>query len=354
MTGLPVIPGMRRVVRLFILACLLLSGAMMAPAISAQDEVDCTDWNSETLQIMAPASPGGGWDSTARELQRTLQNENIVPNVEVFNVPGAGGTIGLAELVNTHKGDGHMAMVMGLVMIGGIGLNESPVTLEQVTPLARLTTEFEVIVVPADSPYETMDDLMQAFKDDPGAVSWAGGSAGGTDHLLVGLLAQQAGIDPTLINYIPFSGGGEALSAILGGQTTAGVSGLGEWQAQIESGDLRALAVSGRAESDATPEAGSATPEAFGADIPTLQEEGIDIEFANWRGIVAPPEISDEDSACLAQAIDQAVASDTWQDVLATNGWTDFYQPQDEFREFIASETERVNEILTDLQLIDS
>lgn len=355
MTGSPAVPASRGLLRLVLLACLLISGAMMSTTASAQGDVDCTDWNSQTLQIMAPASPGGGWDSTARELQRTLQNEGIVPNVEVFNVPGAGGTIGLAELANTHKGDGHMAMVMGLVMIGGIGLNESPVGLDQTTPLARLTTEFEVIVVPADSPYQTIDDLMQAFKADPGSVSWAGGSAGGTDHLLVGLLAQQAGIDPTLINYVPFSGGGEALSAILGGQTTAGVSGLGEWQAQIESGDLRALAVSGRAQSNATPEAGgSATPEAFGANIPTLQEEGIDIEFANWRGIVAPPEISDEDNACLSQAIDQAVHSATWQEVLTTNGWTDFYQPQNEFKDFIASETERVNKILTDLQLIGS
>ena len=328
---------------------------MLPVFASAQgDAIDCTDWNSQTLQIMAPAAPGGGWDSTARELQRAMQDEGIVDTVEVFNVPGAGGTIGIAELVNTHSGDGHMAMVMGLVMIGGIGLNESPVTLEEVTPLARLTTEFEVIVVPADSPYQTIDDLMQAFKEDPGAVSWAGGSAGGTDHLLVGLLAQSADIDPTLINYVPFSGGGEALSAILGGQTTAGVSGLGEWQAQIESGDLRALAVSGRAGGgDATPVAGEATPEAFGADIPTLQESGIDIEFANWRGIVAPPDVSEEDLACLSQAIDQTVHSDTWTQTLKTMGWTDFYQPRAEFTEFIASETERVNTILKDLQLIE-
>jgi putative tricarboxylic transport membrane protein len=152
---------------------------------------------------------------------------------------------------------------------------------------------------------------------------------------------------------VPFSGGGEALSAILGGQTTAGVSGLGEWQAQIESGDLRALAVSGRAEGgDATPVAGEATAEAFGADIPTLQDSGIDIELANWRGIVAPPEISEEDNACLSEAIDEAVQSATWQETLRVMGWTDFYQPQAEYTEFIVSETERVNTILTDLQLI--
>jgi putative tricarboxylic transport membrane protein len=336
-----------------VVASALFSASLLPGASLAQDAVDCADWSSETLQIMAPAAPGGGWDTTARELQRTLQEEGIVETVEVFNVEGAGGTIGLAELANQHAGDGHMAMVMGLVMIGGIGLNESPVGLDQTTPIARLTAEWEVIVVPADSPYQTIDDLMAAFAEDPGAVSWAGGSAGGTDHLLVGLLAQAEGIDPTLINYVPFSGGGEALSAILGGQTTAGVSGLGEWQAQIESGELRALAVSGRGSGDsATPAADGATPAAFGADIPTLQESGIDVELANWRGIVAPPEISDEDAACLEQSIQSAVESETWAATVQQFGWTDFFVGREEYTAFITSETERVNTLLTDLQLI--
>lgn len=346
----------RATLRLALLACVMLSGMMLSGAAMAQDDaVDCADWNSETLQIMAPASPGGGWDGTARELQRTLQDEGIVETVEVFNVPGAGGTIGLAELVNTHSGDGHMAMVMGLVMVGGIGLNESPVGLDAVTPIARLTTEYEVIVVPADSEIQTLDDLMAMFAEDPGSVSWAGGSAGGTDHLLVGLLAQAEGIDPTLINYVPFSGGGEALSALLGGQVTAGVSGLGEWQGQIESGELRALAVSGRADTgDATPAADGATPASsgFGADIPTLQESGIDVELANWRGLVAPPEMDEADVECMSQAFENAVQTETWQETLDTFGWVDFYQPREEYADFIASETERVNEILTELQLL--
>ncbi len=213
---------------------------------------------------MAPAGPGGGWDTTAREMQNALQTEGIVPNVEVFNVEGAGGTIGLAELVNQHAGDDHMLMMMGLVMIGGIELNESPVNLTQVTPIARLTTEYEVVVVPADSPYQTIGDLMDAFKADPGAVSWAGGSAGGTDHFMVGLMAQAVGIDPTQINYVPFSGGGEALSAILGGQTTAGVSGLGEWQRRSTSRGSARWHLSRRSDSErATPLPAPAYPAAF-------------------------------------------------------------------------------------------
>jgi putative tricarboxylic transport membrane protein len=339
-----------------IVASAALGGAIAPRSVFAEAHA-CEEWRSGTLQIMAPAAPGGGWDTTAREMQRALQDEGIVDTVEVFNVEGAGGTIGLAELASQHSGDGHMAMIMGLVMIGGIGLNQAPVGLDQSTPIARLTAEFEVIVVPADSPHQTIDDLMAAFAEDPGAVSWAGGSAGGTDHLLVGLIAQDQGIDTTQINYVPFSGGGEALSAILGGQTTAGVSGIGEWQSQIETGELRALAVSGRTSTDdggATPEAGGATPvAAFGADIPTLQESGIDVELANWRGIVAPPELSEEDVHCLDEAIAEAVQSETWRSTLELMGWTDYYAGREEFTGFIEEEIERVNAILIDLQLLE-
>lgn len=336
-----------------------LVAAFLPGQIAVAQDADCAEWSAETLQIMAPAGPGGGWDTTAREIQMTLQEEGIVENVEVFNVPGAGGTIGLAELVNEHAGDEHMMMMMGLVMTGGIILNDSPVDLSQVTPVARLTTEYEVIVVPADSEYQTIDDLMNAFMEDPSSISWAGGSAGGTDHLLVGLLAEAVGVDPAEINYVPFSGGGEALSAILGGQTDAGVSGLGEWQGQIESGELRALAVSGRGDAApgaATPEAdGGATPaadgDAFGADIPTLQESGIDVELANWRGLVAPPDISEEAQDCMVLAIETATETGTWQDVLETYGWSDFFLGGEEFGAYLEEENERVTELLETLGL---
>ena len=344
--------------RMFLAAAMTLSflvGAMIPGQIALAQDADCTEWASETLEIMAPASPGGGWDTTAREMQNTLQQEGIVENVEVFNVPGAGGTIGLAELANEHAGNDHMLMMMGLVMVGGIALNDSPVDLTQVTPIARLTTEYEVIVVPADSELQTIDDLMAAFTEDPANFSWAGGSAGGTDHLLVGMLAQAAGIDPADINYVAFSGGGEALSSILGGETDAGVSGLGEWQPQIESGELRALAVSGRgtAGGSATPVADDATPAGFGADIPTLQESGIDVELANWRGFVAPPEISDEARTCIIQSIEQATQSETWQATLEKYGWSDFFLGGDEYGAYLEEEATRVNELLTTLGLIE-
>src|SRR5687768_17409024 len=315
---------------LLVLATMLLApavAAVTAPLVSVSAQTTCAveGFADTPIEIMAPAAPGGGWDTTAREMQRVLQEEGIAPTVEVYNVEGAGGTVGIAQLVNDEAGNDHHLMMMGLVMIGAIATNASPVTLEQTTPISSLTAEFEVIVVPADSEYQSLDDLIAAFQADPTAISWGGGSAGGTDHILVGLIAQAAGVDPTQINYVPFSGGGEALAAILGGQVSAGVSGVGEWLDQIESGELRALAVSGASAGDATPAAGGATPMAGAAQIaPTLQEQGIDVELANWRGVVAPPDISEEGHQCLIAIVEQMTASDAWAETRATYGWQDF------------------------------
>jgi putative tricarboxylic transport membrane protein len=317
-------------------------------------QADCA-YPSETLQIMAPAAPGGGWDTTAREIQTVLSGGIVESDVEVFNVEGAGGTIGLAQLVSDNSGDPHTLMVMGLVMIGAIATNQAEIGLDTVTPIAQLTGEYEVIVVPADSEYQTLQDLMDAFAADPGGISWAGGSAGGTDHILVGLIAQDQGIDPTLINYVPYSGGGEALAAILGGQVSAGVSGIGEWQDQIISGELRALAISGRAASDATPTADAAsspTMDPVLAAIPTLMEGGVNVELANWRGIVAPPDISPEDRDCIVQLMQQMHDSPAWQETLARYGWQDLFVTGDEYGALLASEQERVIGILTSLGLV--
>jgi putative tricarboxylic transport membrane protein len=306
------------------------------------------------VSIMAPAAPGGGWDTTAREMQRVLQEEGIADAVDVYNVEGAGGSVGIAQLVNDEAGNDHHLMMMGMVMIGAIATNQSPVTLDQTTPIASLTAEYEVIVVPADSEYQTLDDLIAAFQADPTAISWGGGSAGGTDHILVGLIAQAVGVDPTQINYIPYSGGGEALAAILGGQVSAGVSGVGEWIDQIESGELRALAVSGApAGGEATPAAGGATPMAGITQVAlTLQEQGIDVELANWRGVVAPPDISEEGRQCLVALVEQMAASDAWAETRATYGWQDFTMYGDEFVEFLAADRDRIIEILQGLGLV--
>ncbi len=293
----------------------------------------------ESLRIMAPAAPGGGWDGTSRAMQSVLQESGLVQNVEVFNVPGAGGTVGLAQMASGEGGQDDLLMMMGLVMVGAILTNDAPVTLAETTPIARLTAEYEVIVVPANSPYQTLQDLIAAFEADPGSISWGGGSAGGTDHILVGLLAQAVGVDPTLVNYIPFSGGGEALASILGGQVTAGVSGYSEFAGQIEAGDLRALALS------------AAEPQA-GIDAPTLREAGVDLDLANWRGVVAPPGISEEARQSLVALMDEMVETEAWQGALEQFGWTSAYLSGDAFDTYLAEEQTRVTGILQDIGLV--
>ena len=305
-----------------------LAGALGAPALAIDD-----------LKIIAPAKPGGGWDQTARAMQETLQAAGLAKAVTVENVAGAGGTVGLAQFVDKEKGNGSALMVNGLVMVGAIVTNKSAVTLDQVTPIARLTGEYEVVVVPAASEITALADLVAKFKADPGAVAWGGGSAGGTDHILAGLIAQAAGVDGTKVNYVPFSGGGEALAAILGGHVTAGVSGYGEWAGQIQAGELRALAIS--------------SPERVpGIDIPTLKEQGVDVELANWRAVVGPPEISDEQKKVLVGAVDEMARTEAWKKVLADKNWLDLYLSGDDFAKFLADENARVTATLTQIGLV--
>jgi putative tricarboxylic transport membrane protein len=311
------------------------AGALLAAAIAAAPAAA----QLEGLEIIAPASPGGGWDQTARAMQSALQEAGLATDVQAMNIPGAGGTIGLAQFVTSKVGQGNTLLVSGLVMLGAILTNDSPVSIDQTTPMARLTGEYEVIVVPAASELQTLDDLIAQFKEDPRSVSWGGGSAGGTDHILVGLIAKEAGVDPSGINYVPFSGGGEALASLLGGHVTAGVSGYGEWAGQIEAGELRMLAVS--------------SPERVeGIDVATLKEQGVDVELTNWRGVLAPPGIADDDKKALAHAIDGMVQSEDWQNILAERGWLDLYMPPDEFAQFLEQDQEQVTTVLKDIGLV--
>ena len=294
---------------------------------------------TKNYEIMAPASPGGGWDQTARAMQAAMQEAGIAKDVEVVNVTGAGGTIGLAQFVAQKNADPSALMVGGYVMVGAILTNQSPVTLDQVTPIARLTGEVEAVVVPAASPYKTIADLVAALKEDPGAVAIAGGSAGGTDHIAAGLLAKAAGVDPRGINYIPFSGGGEALAAILGQQVAAGVSGYGEFEAQIKAGTLRLLALT----SDKRIE---------GVDAPTLKESGIDVVLQNWRMVAAAPGISDEQKTAITADVQTMAKSKEWQAVLQRNGWEDTYLEGDAFKQELAKNIADTKTVLIDIGLV--
>lgn len=305
----------------------IFAGALALPAYA-------TDYT-----IIAPANPGGGWDQTARSLQTVLQQEGISGKVQVQNVPGAGGTIGLAQFASQQKGKGDALIVGGYVMVGAILTNKSPVNLKDVTPIARLTGEYEAIVVPSSSPFQTMGDLVEALKKDPGAVSWGGGSAGGTDHITAGLIAKAAGVDPKKINYIAYSGGGEALASILGSQVSAGISGYSEFELQIQSGALRLLAVS----SDERIE---------GLDAPTLKESGLDVVVQNWRMLAAAPDISAEQKAAINADIEKLVQSEAWQDTLKTKGWADTYLAGDAFDTQLDKDIQSTEVILKDIGLV--
>lgn len=290
-------------------------------------------------KIMAPAAPGGGWDQTARSMQTALQDEKISGNVQVANVPGAGGTIGLAQFVNQASGDPAQLIVGGYVMVGAILTNASPVTLEQVTPIARLTGEYEALVVPAASDIKDMAGLVEKLKADPGAVSWGGGSAGGTDHITAGLIAKAVGVDPTKVNYIAFSGGGEALAAILGGQVTVGISGYGEFASQIEAGALRIIGI-------------SSDEKVAGIDAPTFKEGGVDVSIQNWRMVAAAPGITDEQKAAVNADVEKMVQSESWKKILADKGWADTYLAGDAFKAQLAMDIESTSAILKDIGLV--
>jgi putative tricarboxylic transport membrane protein len=290
-------------------------------------------------KIMAPAAPGGGWDQTARSMQAALQDEGISSNVQVTNVPGAGGTIGLAQFVNQANGDPSQLIVGGYVMVGAILTNNSPVTLAQVTPIARLTGEYEAIVVPAASDIKDMAGLVEKLKADPGSVSWAGGSAGGTDHITAGLIAKAVDVDPTKVNYIAFSGGGEALAAILGNQVTVGISGYGEFAEQVKAGTLRLIGIS----SDERIE---------GIDAPTFKEGGVDVSIQNWRMVAAAPGITDEQKHAVTADIEKMVKSATWQKTLKDKGWADTFLAGEDFSTQLNKDIESTTVILKEIGLV--
>lgn len=295
------------------------------------------------VAVIAPADPGGGWDQTARAISSVLTEEGIVSSAPVTNIGGAGGTVGLASLAT--ETDPNTLMMMGSVMVGAVETNASEVRVEDMTPIAKLTEEPLVIVVPAESPYESVGDLVDAWVEEGADFAVTGGSAGGIDHILAGLVLTGAGVDagdvPSTLNYIANSGGGEAVTMLLGGQVDAGISGVGEFAEQVEAGELRALAVSSAEPADLLP------------DVPTLVDEGIDVEVTNWRGIIAPGDISDDERAALEDVVTQLHDSAAWTETLETQGWTDAFLAGEEFEAFLADDIALTQDTLRTIGLVE-
>ncbi|EST39753.1 C4-dicarboxylate ABC transporter substrate-binding protein [Streptomycetaceae bacterium MP113-05] len=297
-----------------------------------------TATNIPGLRIMVPNTPGGGYDITARTAAKNAEDAGLTHGTEVFNLPGAGGTVGLTRTVN-EQGNGKLAMLMGLGVVGAVETNQAPSTLSDATPVARLIEEPDIVVVSKDSKYRTIDQLVADWKKKPGSLPVGGGSSpGGPDHLAPMLMARAAGIEPKAVNYVPFDGGGELLASVLGGKVAFGVSGVGEYRDQIESGELRLLAVTG--------------PERVkGFDAPTLKEAGLDVEFTNWRGIVAPPGLSDPERERLIAFFTELHDSKEWRESMRRNGWDDAFLTGERYGRFLTSQEKRVDSVLKELGL---
>ncbi|MDF1484025.1 tripartite tricarboxylate transporter substrate-binding protein [Ramlibacter sp. H39-3-26] len=286
------------------------------------------------FKLMLPANPGGGWDTTGRALGKALQDAKVADTVTYDNKGGAAGAIGLAQFVNSAKGDPNALMVMGAVMLGGIITGKPPVSLSQATPLARLTSEYNVFVLPANSPLKTMADVVAQLKKDPGSVKWGGGSRGSTEHIAAAMIAQKVGVDPARINYVAFRGGGEATAAILGGNVTVGGSGYSEFAEYIAAGKMRAIAVT----------SGERLP---GIDVPTLKEQGIGVEIGNWRGVYGAPGITAAQRQALIDGIVAALKSPSWAESLKKNDWTPAVLTGDAFGKFVDEEFASLRDTMT-------
>ena len=279
------------------------------------------------MKMMLPANPGGGWDTTGRALGKALQDAGVASSVTYENKGGAAGAIGLAQFINGSKGDPHALMVMGAVMVGGIITGKPPVNLGQATPIARLTSEYNVFVLPANSPFKTMAEVVAQLKKDPGSVKWGGGSRGSTEHIAAAMIAREAGVDAAKINYVPFRGGGEATAAILGGNVTVGGSGFSEFAEYIATGKMKPIGVT-----SAQRLKGAAS------SIPTLKEQGINVEIGNWRGVYGAPGISKAQRDELVAQIEKATKSKAWAEALQKNDWTPAWLGGDAFGKFVDDE----------------
>jgi putative tricarboxylic transport membrane protein len=292
------------------------------------------------LQVLVPAAPNGGWDQTAGAMEQALRAERLAPSMQVTYVPGSGGTIGLAQFVSEWSGRPNALMVGGMTMVGALIVNKPAVNLTQTVPIARLTSELEVLVVPGNSPIKSVKDFAAALKKDPKKVPVVGGSVGGTGHILLGLIAKTLGIPATELNYRGYSSGAQALVPLSLREAVAGISGLGEFGEQIKLGKLRAIGIAGHVRHPGAP------------DLPTLKEQGVDAEVSNWRGIFAPPNTTPQHRQALIAMVEKMAGSEPWKMQCTNRDWTPTLVTGDAYAKFISDETTRIGAILKDLGLV--
>ena len=292
----------------------------------------------DNLNIFVPAAPGGGWDGLGRAIEAASKAAGLTNSIQVENVGGAGGMVGLPKFVNEKKGQGNTIMIGGSVMVGAGITNKSPVTIKDVIPIARLTEEAGAIVVPTSGKIKNWNDFTAALKANPKAVSVAGGSAGGTDHQLLGLIIKALGGNAKDAAYVAFQGGGPVNAAILGGQVSAGISGYSELEEHINSGKMKIIAVSGNVRIP-------------GVNAPTIKELGLNVVAANWRGIFAAPGVSAEQKSKIIDYITKLNTSEPWKKTLVERKWTNVFLTGDAFQKALNEDIKNTEGVLKDLGL---
>ncbi len=316
----------------------LLSAVLATPALGTLSRPARAGAVMDTVKLYVPAAPGGGWDATARLMEKVLRETGLAGNVQVENVPGAGGTVALPRFTGALRGRGDTLMVSGLTQLSSSIVNKSPVSLTQTVPIARLSGETHVLAVPMDSPIKTTADFITAFRENPKAMSVAGGSAGGTDHILLAMMAGKLGVPASAISYVAFNSGGPAVTAIIGSQVRAGISNWSEFAAHVTAGRMRALGL-------------SSDERLPGVDVPTLREGGVDAVLYNWRAVFAPPRISEAETSKLEKLVEAMVRSKAWEAEAAQRGWLPLYMPRQEFTAFLRTEGEAVEASLKQIGL---
>ncbi|MCP3763595.1 tripartite tricarboxylate transporter substrate binding protein [Domibacillus sp. A3M-37] len=296
------------------------------------------------IVINAPSGAGGGLDTTARALTKVLSDTGLnEQSMTVENKPGGGQAVGLADFISQDPQDPYRLFLPSVPLLINNLKKEgnSPHSYRDLTPIAQLTKDYGAIVVPADSKYTDLQSLFNDLKAKPDSLTLAGGSAPGSqDHLVAMLPAVKAGVDAAKIKYVSYDGGGEAMTALIGGNAdvlATDISGTGEY---LKAGKIRVLGVS-------SPERLKGTY----ADIPTYKEGGIDAEFTIWRGLFGPKEMPDYAVDYWNKTLDEMVQTPEWQEVLQTNGWEHGYKNSEEFTAFLEEQEVLVQEILESLNM---
>jgi putative tricarboxylic transport membrane protein len=309
-------------------------GAAAALALSA-----ATAFAMDRLEMVAPGGPGSGQDQVARAVAEVLQKEGIVKNPSVVNIAGGGGMVAFAQFISSKKGDGHAVLTQGAGHVLFPISNKTPVSMNDVQPVALLAGEWEVIVAKKDSKYNSVKDLLAAYKADPGSVTWAGGSPGATDHVFMANILRLSGLDAKKMNFVPHENTGDVVIAVLGGHVDIGAGGYQDFAQQVESGDLKVIAVG--------------SPERLeGINAPTFKEEGVPLVFANWRGLSAHKSLTEDQLKALDDVFAKLVKTERWQELLKQRGWLDMYKNRPEYTAYIKENQESATAALKALGMV--